>query len=97
MQNGALEILGNVSIYGFGEKKEAQNDFVIYCFPKKGRHQNLAIKHRTKLPNVGTTLKLLSCISSTNRCMRRHLYLTYWESRAQILQLSFLCIERGNL
>ena len=30
-------------------KTEATSDFVIYCFPKKRRHQNLAIKGRTKL------------------------------------------------
>lgn len=53
MQNGALGILGNATIYGFGEKLGIT---AIYCFPKKERHQNSAIKHRTKLSNVGTTL-----------------------------------------
>ena len=45
---GYLEFL-TIFFMGLVEKKEAMSDFVIYCFPKKRRHQNLAIKGRTKL------------------------------------------------
>lgn len=48
----ALAMLGNVSISIGWVKKEALNDFVICCFPKKERHKNLSIKGRNTLANI---------------------------------------------